>query len=99
MATQTNRQALEADYQDLLAELDEIEREQHDTTLSHSEQQMLDQAWDDCMRRIELTEELLARAEEEALNQEDDDRPDCSRCAGCAYCEESAPGYDGADEV
>lgn len=42
-----------ARYQDLQAQLDEIERQQEDKTLPHSDQQMLDQAWDDIMRQIE----------------------------------------------
>jgi hypothetical protein len=91
-----SREALEALYQDLLQELADIEREQHDTTLSHSDQQVLDQAWEDCMQRMEETEDRLAELQ---ANTVEDTRPDCSRCAGCAYCGDSSPGYDESDEL
>lgn len=69
---------------DLLTALVEIERQRE--TASHSDQQMLDQAWDDCMQEIEALEDILAAQ----MNTLVDDRPDA---------EESSPGYDGADEI
>lgn len=41
----------------LQADLDEIERQMNDSTLSHSDQQMLDQAWDDIMAEIDDLED------------------------------------------
>lgn len=143
---------------DLQADLAEVERQMDDAnTLSHSDQHILDQEWDDIMNQIDALEQsyeawqayidnrgtawagedewpeeeeeeeprqtvtiapppppvtrtlvvpLAIRTPapatryetEEDYNDLEDDRPDCSRCAGCAYCEESAPGYNEADE-
>lgn len=46
-------------YQDLLKQLADIERQQEDKTLPHSDQQLLDQAWDDITSQINDVEELL----------------------------------------
>lgn len=56
----------------LLSELADIERQQQDDTLSHSDQQMLDQAWEDVTNKIDELEEILRVAEEEeAVNWQD----------------------------
>jgi hypothetical protein len=99
MTPQTKRDALMATYQDLLEDLAMLERNQRNTTLSPTDRQALDREWDDCMREITQMEALLEQMDWEAAQQAEDDRPDCSRCAGCAYCEDSAPGYDEGDEI
>lgn len=96
MTPQTKRDALMATYQDLLNDLAMLERNQ---PLSPTDRQALDREWDDCMREITQVEALLDQLDWEAAQQAEDDRPDCSRCAGCAYCEDSAPGYDEGDEI
>jgi archaellum component FlaC len=94
-----NRQALEAVYEDLLQQLADISR-QDSSTLSHSDQQILDQAWDDVSAQIYELDQLFESMAIEDANTLEDDRPDCSRCAGCAYCGESSLGYyDESDEV
>jgi hypothetical protein len=93
-----SRQALEARYEDLLQQLAEIEREMEDTTLSHSDQQVLNQAWDDIDAQIYELDQIFEDLAIQDAN-EMEDRPDCSSCAGCAYCEDSAPGYDEGDEI
>lgn len=45
-------------YQDLLSQLAEIERQQQDKTLPHSDQQMLDQAWEDINDQLEELDDL-----------------------------------------
>lgn len=47
-----------ARYQDLLSQLAEIERQQQDKTLPHSDQHLLDQAWEDINDQLEELEEL-----------------------------------------
>lgn len=96
MTPQTKRDALMATYQDLLNDLAMLERKH---PLSPTDQQTLDREWDNCMQEITQVEALLEQMDWEAAQREEDDRPDCSRCAGCAYCEESAPGYDEGDEI
>jgi hypothetical protein len=81
---------LEAVLTELVSALAEVEREM-DGTLSHSDQQVLDQAWEYYTKQIELVEEMLANLIEDA-------REGCASCSGCMYCEAS-PGYDGADEI
>jgi hypothetical protein len=49
----------QAYYESLQAELNEIELQQQDTTLPHSDQQMLDQAWEEIQEKIEELEEML----------------------------------------
>jgi archaellum component FlaC len=93
-----NRQALEALYEDLLQQLADISR-QDSSTLSHSDQQILDQAWDDITSQIEDLDHLFESMAIQDANTLEDDRPDCSRCAGCAYCGDSSPGYDESDEL
>jgi hypothetical protein len=48
----------------LLSELADIERQQQDDTLSHSDQHLLDQAWEDVTNQIDELEEILRVAEE-----------------------------------
>ncbi len=82
---------LEAYLQTLVDALAEVERDMANTTLSHSDQQILDQAWEFYTERIRMVEEILA-------NQMEDKREGCARCSGCTYCEAS-PGYDATDEI
>jgi hypothetical protein len=63
----------------LYAELDDIERQQEDKTLPHSDQHILDQAWDDIMGQIEELEELVDQANAGNLEQEDDDESEDER--------------------
>lgn len=89
--------------QELFAELADIERQLENKNLSHSDQQLLDQAWEDVNRQIEELDDLLAAqvqdAEDAARAEWDDDAPqDCGNCAGCAYCMEPLT-YDGSDEA
>lgn len=70
---------MERIYNTLLQQLADIERQQQDTTLSHSDQQLLDQAWDDINDRLEQLDDILdAETVEwqdaaEYLEEEDDD--------------------------
>ena len=86
--------ALELSLNDLVSALAEVERDMQDATLSHSDQQVLDQAWDYYTEQIAAVEELLASQ----YNDLEDSRG-CGLCSGCLSGEESAPGYDPADEV
>lgn len=80
-----NRQNQHNLLEKLLSELADIERQQQDDTLSHSDQQMLDQAWENVTNQIDELEEILRVAEEyeEAewqdaahyLESEDEDSP------------------------
>lgn len=81
---------LEAVLTELVSALAEVEREMGGK-LSHSDQEILDQAWEYYTEQIELVEEMLA-------NLLEDSRAGCASCSGCMYCEAS-PGYDGADEI
>lgn len=87
--------SLESYLEELRTALAEVERDMEDKTLSHSDQQILDQAWDYYTAEIEAVEEMLEAERANALL----DTRSCERCAGCANCEEAAPGYDGADEI
>lgn len=60
MAAPNNEQLLK----ELQAELADIERQQQDKTLSHSDQQMLDQAWEDVTNRIDALEQSLEAYQE-----------------------------------
>jgi hypothetical protein len=56
----------------LLSELADIERQQQDDTLSHSDQQILDQAWEDVSNKIDELEDMLRVAEDyEAVEWQD----------------------------
>jgi hypothetical protein len=59
-----NRQDQHNLLEKLLSELADIERQQQDDTLSHSDQQMLDQAWENVTNQIDELEEILRVAEE-----------------------------------
>jgi ADP-dependent phosphofructokinase/glucokinase len=83
--------ALETYLQTLVDALAEVERDMANKTLSHSDQQILDQAWEFYTQRIAMVEDLLA-------NLMEDTREGCARCSGCTYCEAS-PGYDPSDEI
>lgn len=50
----------------LIEQLAEIERQMRDLTLPHSDQQLLDQAWDELMAQLE-------DYQEEVLDDDDDD--------------------------
>ena len=78
MTSLTNERLL----QDLYAELATIERQQEDTTLPHSDQQLLDQAWETVSRQIDDLEDIMAsevddwRDAAEYLDEaEEDSRP------------------------
>lgn len=51
-------------YQHLLEKLADIERQQEDKTMSHSDQQLLDQAWEDTTNQLDALEELFETEEE-----------------------------------
>ena len=83
----------------LLAEIAEVESKMEDTDLSVSEQESLLKDWR--YLEEELTEVMEALDREELMadpNNWEDNREDCSRCSGCAYCMKPAV-YDGADEI
>jgi CCR4-NOT transcriptional regulation complex NOT5 subunit len=83
----------------LLAEIAELESQMEDTELSASEQEQLLKDWKNFQGELE---ELMEKKEREELmsdpNNWEDNREDCSRCSGCAYCMETS-AYDGADEI
>jgi hypothetical protein len=83
----------------LLAEIAEVETHMEETDLPASEQDQLLKDWR-CFQ--EELDELMEKKEREDLmsdpNNWEDNREDCSKCSGCAYCMESA-AYDGADEI
>ena len=54
-----NSQEMRNRVDELLEELAEIERQQEDTTLSHSDQQLLDQAWEELDSEIDRLEEMI----------------------------------------
>lgn len=77
-----NRQDQRNRIEELKAALMEIERLQEDKTLSHSDQALLDQAWEDVTNEMDDLEEAIAAGEEieaewrdatEYLEDEDDD--------------------------
>lgn len=59
-----NRQAQIELLEELRNTLIDIERQQQDKTLPHSDQQLLDQAWEDCTARMEELEEILELADQ-----------------------------------
>lgn len=75
--------------EELLALLADVEKQMTDTTLSHSDQQLLDQAWEAYTEELDFLDEVQMQV---------DDRQGCEHCAGCVYCLKDA-SYDGADEV
>jgi acyl-CoA thioesterase len=50
---------MERRYNNLLQQLADIERQQQDPTLSHSDQQLLDQAWDDINEQLDHLDDIL----------------------------------------
>ena len=83
----------------LLAEIAEIEARMEDTDLPASEQEQLLKDWRYLQEELSDVMETLEREELMAdPNNWEDNREDCSRCAGCAYCMDS-PAYDGSDEI
>lgn len=50
-------------YRALLSELADIERQQEDRTLPHSDQQLLDQAWEDVTNQIDELEAIVEQEE------------------------------------
>ena len=60
-------------------------------TILPAAQEALEDEWEHLMSEMEMLTDLL-------MNELDDPRG-CERCSGCMYCEESSPGYDGADEI
>lgn len=65
MTSLTNQNLLRT----LYAELADIERQQEDTTLSHSDQQLLDQAWEDVSNHIDELEDIIASEHKEDEDQ------------------------------
>jgi len=49
---------------ELLEELAEVEKQQEDETLSHSDQQLLDQAWEDLNDQIAYLQEIIEMGED-----------------------------------
>jgi len=83
----------------LLAEIAEVESRMEDTDLPALEQEQLLKDWRFLQEELSDVMEKLEREEEMAdPNNWEDDREDCSRCAGCAYCMDG-PAYDGSDEI
>jgi hypothetical protein len=83
----------------VLAEIAEIESQMEDTTLPASEQEQLLKDWRYLQEELNEVEAAIERDEYMSdPNNWEDNREDCSRCAGCAYCMKSA-AYDGADEI
>lgn len=83
-----NRQDQLNRLEELRWQLVDIERQQEDDTLSHSDQQLLDQAWEDITNEIDELEEIIATGEEieaewrdatEYLEDEDDDEEEFVR--------------------
>lgn len=71
--------------EELRWQLVDIERQQQDNTLSHSDQQLLDQAWEDITNEIDELEDVIATGEEieaewrdatEYLEDHDDEEDD-----------------------
>ena len=66
-------------YNQLLEQLADIERQQQDPTLSHSDQQLLDQAWEELNDRLDELDDILDTATvewrdaTEYLEEDDDD--------------------------
>jgi hypothetical protein len=88
----------------LLRQLADIERQMEDKTLSHSDQQLLDQAWEDINGQLNELDDIeepaaVTVAVEEVDPDEWEDDRGCANCAGCAYCMTAGGGYDDADEV
>jgi hypothetical protein len=83
----------------LLAEIAEVESRMEDTTLSASEQEQLLKDWKYLEEELGEVMEKLEREEDMSNpNNWEDNREDCSRCSGCAYCMDSH-AYDGSDEI
>jgi hypothetical protein len=83
----------------LLAEIAEVEAQMEDKTLSASKQESLLRDWRDLQTFLE---DALDKEEEEDTydpNNWVDDREDCSRCSGCAYCMDTATYYNASDEI
>lgn len=83
----------------LLAEIAELESQMEDTELPASEQESLLKDWR--YLQDELADVLEDLEREELMadpNNWEDNREDCSRCSGCAYCMDSH-AYDGSDEI
>ena len=59
-----SRQSMRNRIEDLLAEVYEVEKQMEDTTLSRSDQQVLDQAWEDLDNQIACLLEAIEMSEE-----------------------------------
>ena len=57
----------------LLTEVAELEKQQQDKTLPHSDQQLLDQAWEDLQDQIALLQEAIEMGEEEEYDDDDEE--------------------------
>ena len=95
-----NRQDQRDLYEELTKQLVDIEKQMEDKTLPHSDQQLMDQAWDEITRQIEELDQLFEMQDDEDIineNEQVDNRDGCMYCPGCMYCEDSR--FNLADEV
>ena len=67
------RQDIRNRIDELLTELSQLEKQQEDTTLPHSDQQLLDQAWEDLQDQIALLQEAIEMGEEEDYVEEEEE--------------------------
>lgn len=81
----------------LLAEIAEVESHMEDKTLSTSEQESLLKDWTYLQEELQEATEKLEEEKADPNNWVDN-REDCSRCSGCAYCMDFHE-YDGSDEI
>ena len=85
--------ALRVRMDELRIALNAIEQTMTDTT-PHSDQALLDDAWNMIVEELEELEELFAIDE---ANQMEDTRG-CHACTGCGWCDD-AMGYDPSGEI
>lgn len=61
---------------ELLGQIAEIEEQMEDTTLPHSDQQLLDQAWEDLQNQVALLQEAIEMGDDaHEQEMEEDDSP------------------------
>ena len=104
-----SRQSMRNRIEDLLAEVYEVEKQMEDTTLSRSDQQVLDQAWEDLdnqiaclLEAIEMSEEYIWGGEELPICEEELERfnnMEDDLVASDYYESDFGVYYNAADEV
>lgn len=72
-----SRQQMRNRVDELMEELADVEQQQEDKTLPHSDQQLLDQAWEDLTDQIAYLQEIIEMGEE-AFEEEPADEFDPS---------------------